>query len=175
MAQPFLGMVCSFGFNFAPQGWQLCQGQLIPINQNTALFSLLGTTYGGNGTSTFALPDLRGRVGISFGQGDGLSDYELGEVSGSETVTLTSGQMPEHSHTLNASNVTANTPSPNGSSLAVDPTGLSGFYESGSTPATPMNINTIAPAGGSQPHNNLQPFLVLNYCIAMEGIFPSRS
>ena len=167
MAEPFLGSILLFGGNFAPRGWAFCNGQLLPINQNTALFSLLGTTYGGNGQTTFALPDLRGRTPIHFGQGPGLSNYSEGEMGGAESVTLISTQMPAHQHTQPASNGDEGTNRPNG---AVPARG--GVY----TPAS--DGSALAPttiAGGNQPHENSAPFLALNYIIALEGIFPSRN
>jgi microcystin-dependent protein len=174
MAQPFLGMVCTYSFNFAPKGWALCNGQLLSISQNVALFSLIGTTYGGDGVTNFALPNLQSRIALHMGQGSGLSPYEIGENGGLENITLTTNQMPEHSHPANASNSGANTPNPSGNSLAVEPTGLSAFYQTG-TPATPMNASTIGHVGGGQPHSNIQPYLALNFCIALQGIFPTEN
>lgn len=168
MSNPFLGEIRIFGFNFAPRGWAFCSGQLLPIAQNTALFSLLGTTYGGNGQTNFALPDLRGRVPLSMGQGPGLSNYTEGEVAGSETVTLIATQMPTHSHIVNANNGAATTTRPSNSYPA--PSGFSATSD-----GTTENPGVIASAGGSQPHENRQPYLALNFCIAMEGIFPSRN
>jgi microcystin-dependent protein len=170
MSQPFLGEIRIFPYNFAPRGWAFCSGQILPIAQNTALFSLLGTTYGGNGQTTFALPDLRGRVAMSSGQGPGLSPYSLGEVSGSETVTLISAQMPSHNHLMQGSNNDATDSAPQGNVPAVIP---SGGYTA--TPTTQMNPAALTQAGGNQPHTNIQPFLILNFCIALEGIFPSRN
>jgi microcystin-dependent protein len=170
MAEPFLGEIRTFGFNFAPQGWAMCAGQLLPISQNSALFALLGTFYGGDVVTTFALPDLRGRVGINMGQGPGLSPYQLGEVSGSENVTLTTGQMPSHAHALNANAQQYTTTRPAGHVPA-----QGGTYGVVSDGTTTMNAATIGPAGGNQPHTNVQPFLGLNFCIALEGIFPSRN
>jgi microcystin-dependent protein len=171
MAEPFLGEIRMFGFNFAPQGWALCQGQLMPINQNQALFSLLGTFYGGNGTTTFALPDLRGRVGISMGQGPGTSPYQLGEVAGAETVTLTSGQMPAHAHAVEANG----SPGTSTRTAGTVPARTAASDYAAAPDGTVMNAGMIAAAGGSQPHSNIQPFLVLNFCIALQGIFPSRN
>ena len=170
MSTPFLGEIRIFPYNFAPRGWAFCQGQILAIAQNTALFSLLGTTYGGNGQTTFALPDLRGRVAMSSGQGPGLSNYVIGELSGTETVTLNSTQMPAHNHLLNGSNNDATDSAPQGNVPAVIP---SGGYTA--TPNTQMNPGAVTNAGGSQPHGNLQPFLILNFCIALNGIFPSRN
>ena len=171
MSEPFIGQIVGFGGNFAPRGWAFCQGQLLAIAQNTALFSILGTTYGGNGQTTFALPDLRGRVPVQQGTGPGLSPYVLGEQTGSETVTLISTQMPAHNHALLASTEDAGVKNPTGQVLA---TTTSPTYV-----ATPIDT-TMAPqaigiAGGSQPHNNLQPLLAINFLIALEGFFPSRN
>ncbi|MET0752537.1 MAG: tail fiber protein [Pyrinomonadaceae bacterium] len=173
MSQPFLGQIQIFPYNFAPRGWAFCNGQILPIAQNTALFSLLGTTYGGNGQTTFALPDLRGRVPNSSGQGPGLSSYDLGQVGGVENTTLTINQMPGHTHTYNP--VTAegdpNSKGTNNTFLA----GQNSNFYSTAQDGTKMGTQTTNPAGGSQPFSILQPFLTLNYCIALEGIFPSRN
>lgn len=170
MTNVFVGEIRLYGFNFAPRGMALCNGQLLSIAQNTALFSLLGTNYGGNGVTTFGLPDLRSRVAIHQGQGPGLSSYVIGEQAGTETVTLLQTEMPAHNHLHNASNSDATDSSPQGNVPAVIP---SGGYTA--TPNTQMNAQSIANAGGSQPHNNIQPFLTLNYCIALVGIYPSRN
>lgn len=167
MSEPFLGSIILFGGNFAPRGWAFCNGQLLPIAQNTALFSLLGTTYGGNGQTTFALPDLRSRVPVHFGQGPGLSSYSLGQSAGAETITLTQAEMPAHAHTQPASNANQTTNRPNG---AVPAKG--GVY-AGATDGSQLDPTT--PVGGSQPHSNLQPYLAMNYIIALEGIYPSRN
>ena len=164
MAEPFLSEIRIFSFNFPPKGWAFCNGQFLPINQNQALFSLLGTTYGGNGQTTFALPDLRGRVPISFGNG-----HTLGEAAGSAAVTITQQQMPQHIHFVSASNAAGTTPTAAGSFFA----GALDVYH------TPDNLVGILPAsvsnvGGSQAHNNMMPYLVLNFCIAMQGVFPAR-
>ncbi|MFL6137941.1 MAG: phage tail protein [Frankiaceae bacterium] len=169
MTEPFIGEIRLFGFNFAPRGWATCSGQILSIAQNTALFSLLGTMYGGNGQTTFALPDLRGRVAISFGQGPGLSNYTQGEVSGSENVTLIPQQMPQHNHTVNATSADASANKPGGAFPSAG-----GAYNT-APDGTTMAAQMIGMAGGSQPHENRQPYLVLNYCIALEGIFPSRN
>jgi microcystin-dependent protein len=170
MSEPFLGEIRQFGFNFAPQGWAACSGQLMAIAQNTALFSLLGTTYGGNGTTTFALPDLRGRVGVNQGQGPGLSNYVLGEVTGAENVTLTSSQMPTHSHPLVANAGAASVNRPDGAVLARVGTSIYAPAPDG----TAMNQGAIGAAGGNQPFSLIQPLLATNFCIALQGIFPSR-
>jgi microcystin-dependent protein len=170
VADPFLGEIKLLPYNFAPKGWAMCNGQIMPINQNTALFSLLGTTYGGNGTSTFALPDLRGRVPIHLGQGPGLSTYTEGQIGGTETSTLVTGNLPSHNHALQAG-TNATTKNPTNS--------YPGFASGGSsytdTPTGTMNPAAVSPTGSGQPFNNVQPFLVLNWCIALEGIFPSRN
>jgi microcystin-dependent protein len=168
-SQPFLGEIVLLPYNFAPRGYAFCSGQILPIAQNTALFSLLGTTYGGNGQTTFALPDLRGRCALSSGQGPNLSNYVLGEQIGTENVTLTPGQMPAHNHALNAVDDDPNSSLVTGHLLANTQT-----YATGAANAA-MNATAVGSAGGSQPHANMQPLLVLNYCIAMEGIFPSRN
>ncbi len=173
MDSPFLGMIAMFGFNFAPRGWAFCNGQILPIAQNTALFSLLGTTYGGNGQTTFALPDLRGRVPIGQFQGPGLSDYTLGQVAGSETVTLLSTQIPAHTHTLNGITQAGTSAVPTGN-LPANTGALDKEYGIPGT-LTPMNAQAIGSTGGNQPHSNMQPYLAINYCIALQGIFPSRN
>jgi microcystin-dependent protein len=170
-AEPFLGEICLYPYNFAPRGWAFCSGQILPIAQNTALFSLLGTTYGGNGQTTFALPDLRGRCAISSGQGPGLSSYSLGEVNGVENVTLLGTQIPIHSHTVAAVDDDATVGIPTGALMAN--IGAKGYSKGAAN--TQMSPTMIGGGGGNQPHENRQPLLVLNYCIALEGIFPSRN
>jgi microcystin-dependent protein len=173
MSEPFLGEIRVVPYNFAPKGWAFCQGQLLAISQNTALFSLLGTTYGGNGITTFALPDLRGRVGVHVGQGPGLSPYDLGQEGGIETVTLTANQLPPHSHPVNCVDGTGDQYAPNNFIWAED-AGQSPQY--GATKAADaMAANIVAPSGGGLPHNNIQPYLALNYAIALQGIFPQHS
>ena len=169
MSEPFMGEIRMFGFNFAPRSWAMCSGQILPIAQNTALFSLLGTTYGGNGTTTFALPDLRSRVPVHFGQGPGLSNVVLGERAGSEVVTLTIDQLATHTHGIAASNGTATASRPANNFLAAG-----GAYAN-ATDGTTMNPGMVQNTGGSQPHENRQPYLGLNFCIALDGIFPSRN
>ncbi len=178
---PFLGQISLLGCNFAPLGWAFCQGQLLPISQNTALFSLLGTTYGGNGVNTFALPDLRSRAPIGFGQGAGLSDYALGDVGGEETVPISASTYPTHSHVLSAAAGAATGNAPTGLIEAAGQSAGRGgtvnlalYSASGAATSLAPGALTSAP-GGSQPHNNLQPYLALNFCIALQGIFPSRS
>jgi microcystin-dependent protein len=161
-----------FGGNFAPLGWALCEGQLLPIAENDALFSLIGTTYGGDGETTFALPDLRGRIPIDQGSGAGLSPHTVGEMGGSEAVTLAASQLPVHNHAFSAtSNAAVGTSNAFGSLLA--DTGATPIY--GMTPDATMHPNTILPAGGSQPHSNMAPYLCVNFIIALQGIYPPLS
>ncbi|AKF79208.1 Microcystin-dependent protein [Myxococcus fulvus] len=174
MSEPYIGEIRMFAGNFAPRGWAFCQGQILSIAQNTALFSILGTTYGGNGQTTFALPDLRGRYPMQPGQGPGLSPRTLGEQGGSETVTLISTQMPAHTHSLNVSSQQGDTETPVGTVLAADNAGAIFNYRAAPIDGT-MNPAAIGVAGGSQPHNNMSPFLCINFIIALEGIFPSRN
>jgi microcystin-dependent protein len=191
--EPFIGMIILVPYNFAPRGYAFCNGQILSIAQNTALFSLLGTTYGGNGQTTFALPDLRGRVPVSSGQGPGLSNYSLGEVTGVENTTLTQLQMPIHNHTASAGTMTGtvnvraangNTRSPVNALPAIEAAGVTAVYnDNPGAPLASMASGAVAlggspainTAGGSQPFSLLQPLLTLNYCIALEGIFPSRN
>lgn len=196
MAEPFIGQIIMAGFNFAPRGYAFCNGQILSIAQNTALFSLLGTTYGGNGQTTFALPNLQSRVPMHFGQGPGLSYYQLGQMAGSETVTMTIPQMPAHNHafvgsgTLDSVGSKASDQTPQaGSYLArgVDkaavPDSVPAIYVPAATaapltkiPLGGMNVaGTVGIQGGSQPQPNLPPYLALNYSIALQGIFPSRN
>lgn len=171
--EEYLGAIKIFAFNFPPRGWMTCAGQIVSIAQNQALFALLGTQYGGNGTTTFALPDLRGRVPMGYGVGPGLSNYAIGQVGGSETVTLTSNNLPAHSHSLNAYSEAGNVGAPSGA-LPASSGGLDPEYRTSGT-LVPMGPNAIGASGGNQPFNNLQPFLGVNYCICVEGIFPSRN
>ena len=177
----FVGEIRIFPINFAPRGWMPCNGQLLPISQNTALFSLLGTTYGGDGKSTFALPNLQGRVALNPGQGPGLSYRELGEEGGSPTVTLFSNQIPAHSHQLFFTGAQATTNVPENDEMPAFNASLNfpgitkpvnTYAETGSNAI--FAPQTLSTAGGSQPHNNMQPYLVLNYFIAVQGIFPMR-
>ena len=176
MADPFVAEIRIFPFNFAPKGWAFCDGQILPISQNTALFSLLGTVYGGDGKSTFALPDLQGSVPLHPGQGPGLSLYDLGQTGGTETVTLLQSEMPVHAHTVGmANNGNGDSGSPVNNTWAGVPSGR-GFllaYHSG-PPTAKMLATLIQPAGGDQPHTNMQPYLTLNFCIALQGVFPAR-
>ena len=171
MADPFVAEIRIFPFNFAPRGWAFCNGQLLPISQNTALFSLLGTTYAGDGKSTFGLPNLQGRVPVQRGQGSGLSLRDLGERFGTETETLLQSHMPVHTHTLRASPDPGDNTVPGAAISLAGSTGGSVYNNSG--PALTA-MATQADAGGSQPHNNLMPYLTLNFCIALQGVFPPR-
>lgn len=177
MSEPFLAEIIMFAGNFAPRGWAFCQGQLLPIAQNTALFSLLGTTYGGDGRTTFALPDLRGRVPVGTGQGPGLPNINLGEMSGEAAHTLNVTEMPAHSHPAQAAGSAnaGDSASPGGNTWATS-TARDNVYTS-AAPDSSMAASavTVGAAGGSQPHNNMQPYLGMNYIIALQGIFPSRS
>ncbi len=175
MADPFVAEIRIFPFNFAPKGWAWCNGQLLPISQNTALFSLLGTTYGGDGKSTFALPNIQGSAVMHPGQGPGLSLHDLGETGGSETVTLLESEIPAHTHTTSASqgDGTERTPGVGGGQLLATGVGISQYQTPG--PLTNLSPSAAAPAGGDLPHNNLQPYLTLNFNIALQGIFPPRS
>ena len=170
MSEPFLGEIRIFAGNFAPRGWAFCNGQILAISTNTALFSLLGTTYGGNGQNTFALPNLQSRIPVHAGQAPGLSLYDLGEAGGEEGVTLTAAQMPAHAHPLNASTKAPSSRSPVGN---LPGAATHSVYSNQSTVA--MSPQAISPTGGSQPHENRQPFLAVNFIIALTGIFPSRN
>ena len=176
MSTPFIAQITMFGGNFAPRGWAFCDGQLLPISSYSALFSILGTTYGGDGRTTFALPDLRGRVAIHPGAGPGLSTYRLGQKGGAETVTLTANEVPAHSHALNINSSNGNTS--NGSNAVLAGFGTSAPPVGNFTNAAPnatASSSSIANAGGSQAHSNLEPFLCVEYIIALEGVYPSRS
>jgi microcystin-dependent protein len=177
MADPFVAEIRIFPFNFAPRGWAFCDGQLLPISQNTALFSLLGTTYGGDGKTTFALPNLQGSAPMHPGQGPGLSLHDLGETGGSETVTLLESEIPAHSHSRNASNAAADEEGQKQPNAAVpgQQQNTNQIYGSLANNLVQMAPESLAPAGSDQPHNNLQPYLTLNFCIAMQGVFPPRS
>ena len=173
MADPFVAEIRIFPFNFAPKGWAWCDGQLMPLSQNTALFSLLGTTYGGDGKSTFALPNLEGSAPMHPGQGPGLSLHDLGETGGSETVTLLESEIPAHSHALTAATTSANSKSPAGNSLGRS-SGGNVYLAPAGAPLVPMSDQAIAPAGGDQPHNNMMPYLTFYFNIALQGVFPPR-
>jgi microcystin-dependent protein len=172
---PFVAEIRIFPFNFPPKGWAFCDGQILPISQNTALFSLLGTTYGGDGKSTFALPDLQGAAPMHPGQGPGLSLHDLGETGGSQTVTLLESEIPSHAHTLMASATTSSKPGPAGNALARVQSGATPYFAPGGAPLATFSNAGLAVAGGSQPHNNMQPYLTLNFCIALQGVFPPRT
>ncbi len=172
MAEPFLSEIRIMSFGYAPKGWAMCNGQFLPINQNQALFSLLGTTFGGNGQTTFALPDLRGNVPIAVGSG-----HVLGEKGGSQAVTLTNSTMPQHLHILNGSTANATAIGPGGNVLARGSTAVGAnpinYYSTNVSNLVPMLPQSVGNVGGSQAHLNMQPFLVLTFCIALQGIFPS--
>ena len=174
MNEPFLAMIILFAGNLAPIGWALCDGQILPINQNQALFSLLGTTYGGNGINNFALPDLRGRVPIGMGNGPGLSPVNLGEAAGVENITLTISQMPQHSHTLNGHTALGDTSDPT-NAIPANTRALDREYKGNTAPNAVMNPAAIGATGNSQPVAIRNPYLAINYIIALQGIFPSRS
>ncbi len=200
MDQPFLGLIAIFGFAFAPRGWAFCAGQMLAISSNSALFSLLGTTYGGNGTTTFGLPNLQGRTAIGMGSAAGLSPYAIGQTGGTESTTLTTAQMPAHAHGATATSTSTSTST---SALYAEGTAATSQNPAGKMLASSQNIYadeaeqnnrkmspqavvtdtttvttttvTVNPSGGNQPFSNMQPFLAVNYCIALQGIFPSRN
>ncbi len=179
MSDPFIAEIRMFPFSFAPKGWALCSGQLLPINQNTALFSLVGTSFGGNGSSTFGLPNLQGAVPVGTGQGPGLSAYSLGQAGGSASVTLQAMQTPPHSHSLTADAEVSTSPSPQNAIFMEGHftgagTGKVAAYNT-AAPDTAMNPAAISSTGGGGPHNNMMPYLAVNFCIALSGIFPPRS
>lgn len=171
---PFVAEIRIFPFNFAPKGWAWCDGQLLPLSQNTALFSLLGTTYGGDGKSNFALPDLQGRAPMHPGQGPGLSLHDLGETGGSETVSLLESEIPSHAHGLMAQGAPADTNVPVGDSIA-RVIGAQPYLPPAGAPLVSMSGQALAPAGGDQPHNNLQPYLTFYFNIALQGVYPPRT
>lgn len=170
---PFIGEIRPFAFNFAPTGWAQCNGQLLPIAQNTAVFSLLGTFYGGNGTSNFALPNLQGNVALGFGNGPGLTSREIGEVGGETDVTLLVSELPSHTHALYGDATAASQTSPTNALPAV--TVRPAYAAAADTNGQDLNGQSIQNSGNSLPHNNMQPYVVINYCIALQGVFPSRS
>ena len=176
MADPFVAEIRIFPFNFPPTGWAFCNGQLMPISQNTALFSLLGTTYGGDGKSTFALPDLQGNVPMHPGQGPGLSLYDLGQVGGTESVTLLVSEIPSHQHLVGRALADAgNSITPVNSVWAQSAAGRGGAALYKEAPANgKVNPNSLNVTGGGLPHTNMQPYLTLNFCIALQGVFPAR-
>ena len=172
MADPFVAEIRIFPFTFAPKGWAECNGQLLPISQNTALFALLGTVYGGDGKSTFGLPELNARAPMHPGQGSGLSLHDLGEMGGSETVTLLQAEIPAHTHSMQGQPGIANSNSATGTFVA-RPYGGGFMYAPGGTTVA-MDERSLSAAGGDQPHNNMQPYLTLRFCIALQGVFPPR-
>jgi len=172
VAEAFISEIRIVGFNFPPRGWAFCNGQTLAINQNQALFSLLGTTFGGNGVNNFQLPNLQGRVPIHFGQGPGRSNYVMGQQAGSESVTLIQGQMPQHNHQAFGTSATGNAPTPAANYLGV---AAQKPYQPFGGGMSQMNPGTISNAGGSQPHNNMQPYLAIYFCICLQGVFPSRN
>ena len=174
MSEPFIAEIRIFGFNFAPRSWAFCDGQLLPISQNTALFSLIGTTYGGDGRTTMALPNLQGRTPMHPGRGPGLTSRRLGERGGEETVTLSEAQMSSHNHQIGAQNVPlGGVTTPAGNILNHPASG--NLYAADAPAVVPMAEQGLTNAGGSQMHNNMQPYLALNICIALQGLYPSRS
>ena len=174
MTDPFVAEIRLFPFNFPPRGWAFCDGQLLPISQNTALFSLLGTFYGGDGKSTFALPDLQGRVPVHQGQGPGLSERFIGEAGGSETVSLLASEMPAHTHALAASAAAAYARGPSQELVANQNGGVNSYAPADASPPALLAASAIGVSGGGQPHNNLAPYVVVKYCIALQGIYPQR-
>ena len=168
MSEPFLAEIRLMGFNFAPRGWAFCDGQILPINQNQSLYSLLGTTYGGDGRTSFALPDMRGRVPIHVGS-NGQGSHTLGQKSGEETHTLSPNEMPQHTHVAQGTDAAADNTAPTGRKLAA----TSGLYSTARN--TTLLPSTVANVGGGQAHDNMQPYLALNFCIALQGLFPSRN
>ena len=175
MSDPFVAEIRIFPFNFAPKGWAFCSGQILPLSQNTALFSLLGTTYGGDGKSTFALPDLQGNAPMQPGQGQGLSLRDLGEMSGVESLTLLVSEIPVHTHQLMADTADpADVQAPTPAVVLGRSNGGNAYIAPAPAGLVPMAFQALAPAGGGLPHNNMQPYLTLNFCIALQGIFPAR-
>ena len=173
MSLPYLGEIRMFGGNFAPVGWAFCQGQLIPISENDVLFNLIGTTYGGDGESTFALPNLQSRLPIHAGNGPGGNAFVIGQSAGVESVTLTTQQIPVHSHPMQASTNPGVAANANGNIICSSPS--INLYIEGISPDKVLNASTVSVVGGSQPHENLQPFLVINFIIALQGIFPTQN
>jgi microcystin-dependent protein len=172
---PFVAEIRIFPFNFAPKGWAFCNGQILPISQNTALFSLLGTTYGGDGISNFALPNFQGNAPLHFGQGGGLSYYDLGQTGGEQTLTLLQSEIPSHVHSVNAYTGAGTKVSPQGNTWAVAGAERSEkMYSANTASPVTMNSQAVAASGGGQPHNNMMPYLTLNFCIALQGVYPPR-
>ena len=175
MSEPFLAEVRLVGFNFAPRGWAFCDGQILPINQNQSLYSLLGTTYGGDGRTSFALPDMRGRVPMHVGSSNGTA-HLLGQKSGEETHTLAGNEMPQHDHVLHATNASATQAGPAGALPAQVTAGVDFVYSSASDNLNvSLNSAAVANVGGGQAHDNMQPYIAVNFCIALQGLFPSRN
>ena len=170
MSEPFLAEIRMMGFNFAPRGWAFVDGQILPINQNQSLYSLLGNTYGGDGRTTFALPDLRGRTPLHVGDG-----YVLAEKGGAEAVTLTAAQIPSHTHTVGASSTAGNSQSPMNALLGAETDPDLAYRNAEAASATALRAGSITNAGGGQSHQNMQPFLAVSFCIALQGLFPSRN
>lgn len=175
MSNPFVGQLTLAAFNFAPVGWALAQGQLLPISQNTALFSLLGTYYGGDGRSTFALPNLQGAVAVGQGQLPGGSFYSLGESGGQETVTLLSSEVPAHTHTPKCADDPASLISPTNNAFAKPKASIGNMYSTATSPTATLNQGVTSVYGGNLAHNNLMPYLTLNWIISLQGVFPTRS
>lgn len=175
MASPFVAEIRIFAFNFAPKGWAFCDGQILPLSQNTALFSLLGTTYGGDGRSNFALPNLQGSAPMHPGQGPGLTLHDLGETGGAETISLLQTEMPAHSHSASANGGGGSSNDPTGNVWAATVIARQGVNTYGTTDGGNMSFAALGIAGGSQPHNNLMPYLTLNFCIALQGVYPPRT
>lgn len=174
MADPFVAEIRIFPFNFVPKGWAACNGQLMPLSQNTALFALLGTTYGGNGKTTFALPDLSDRIPLHPGEGPGLSGHNLGDAGGAREVALTTAEMPAHQHDLRHAGTAASTATP-GMTVGFGNAGVAQLYSSAAGALAPLSPSALASVGATQPHENRQPYLALNFCIALQGVFPPRS
>ena len=174
MADPFVAEIRIFPFNFVPKGWAACNGQLMPLSQNTALFALLGTTYGGDGKSTFALPNLVDRMPLHPGAGPGLSERSLGEKAGANTVALKAAEMPAHQHDLRHAGTAATTATP-GMTVSFGNAGVAQIYSSAAGALAPLSPSALASVGAAQPHENRQPYLALNFCIALQGVFPPRS
>lgn len=175
MADPFVAEIRIFPFNFAPKGWAFCNGQLMPLSQNTALFSLLGTTYGGDGKSTFALPDMAGNAPMNPGQGPGLSLHDLGEMSGTPDVTLLETEIPAHTHAVQANGAAADLQAPGPSRVLARSSGGNAYHTNTAANLVQMGFQALTPAGNSFPHNNMQPYLTLNFNIALQGVFPPRT
>ena len=173
MPEPYVGEIRMFGGNFAPNGWMFCEGQSLPISENEVLFQLIGTTYGGDGEETFNLPNLASRVPIHMGTGPDGTTYQIGEMAGTESVTLSTQQIPSHTHPFTATQVAGNAGTPENNMIAESTSSIKPYIED--APSTPMNANAVTPAGGSQPHENCQPFLCINFIISLFGVYPSPS